>query len=90
MTDDVVKLKQELADAVYGWDAAHRENELLRAALREAVAYADAAAQEEGMPGDKQCKRLTIREIQLIGKPTPGLPVEWDVAAARKLISSAP
>jgi hypothetical protein len=85
---EIVKLRQQATDNAYGWDSEHRLNELLRAALKEAVTYADAASREEGMPEDKQCKRLTVQEVQLVGKPTSrNSTTEWDVAAARKLLA---
>lgn len=58
-----------------------RENEKLREALGEAIAYADAAALVEGMPQGKQCARLTVGDY--------GNAKVWDVSRARALLSPA-
>jgi hypothetical protein len=80
MTDaQLTKLCRTLDLALAAKDA---EIAKLRAAVRQAVAYADVAAQMEGMPAGKQCKRLTATAIG----DNPIATVVFDVAAARALL----
>ena len=89
-------LLEKLRDPRFTGQEAMRESaaqriERLQEALAEAIAYADAAAREDGMPEGKQCRRLSIKEVQLLGKPaSQNRTVEWDVAACRATLNAEP
>lgn len=50
--------------------------------LTEAIQHADAIAWSEGMPPDKRCKRLGLREVNEHG----AFQSEWNVAKAREFL----
>lgn len=74
-------LAREAADII---SALQREADGLREALREAVAYADGVSWADGMPIDKQAKRLTFYCATDDGAEYEGV---WDVSKARAFVS---
>ena len=75
------KLLDEAADAI---STLQREADGMREALREAVAYADGVSWADGMPIDKQAKRLTFYCATDDGAEYEGV---WDVSKARAFVS---
>ena len=83
--NEISRLKIELRDWQDSSEAYRADAKRLHASLTEAVAYADVAAQMEGMPVGKQCKRLTATAV---GKD-PIDTVVFDVADARVILADA-
>lgn len=82
---EIERLQRDLKDWQDLSEAYRADAKRLAASLTEAVTYADVAAQMEGMPSGKQCKRLTAT---VIGKD-PIDAVVFDVSGARAILADA-
>ncbi len=79
------RLKRDLKDWQDSSEAFRADARRLAASLREAIAYADAAAEAEGMPAGKQCKRLSAMSV---GCDSSDIDVVvFDVAGARVILA---